>query len=65
MSLEFLTPEVFDTLIIVIIIVGLALAAVRFYQDVRRPVTRDRPTPYWSEEDTDQHRPVEGEEKPS
>jgi hypothetical protein len=32
-----LTPEVFDTLIIVVIILGLALAVVRLYADFTRP----------------------------
>lgn len=31
-----LTPEVFDTLIIVVIIIGLALAVVRLYADFTR-----------------------------
>jgi cytochrome c oxidase assembly protein Cox11 len=33
-----LTPEVFDTLIIVVIILGLALAAVRLYADFTRRI---------------------------
>lgn len=33
-----LTPQFFDTLIIVVILVGLALAAVRLYQDFTRPL---------------------------
>jgi hypothetical protein len=33
-----LTPEFFDTLIIVVIIVGLAMAAVRLYRDLSRPL---------------------------
>jgi hypothetical protein len=33
-----LTPEFFDTLIVVIILVGLALAAVRLYRDFTRPL---------------------------
>jgi hypothetical protein len=33
-----LTPEFFDTLIIVVIILGLALAVVRLYADFSRPL---------------------------
>jgi len=33
-----LTPEMFDTLIIVVIILGLALAVVRLYADFSRPL---------------------------
>jgi|GEM_PF-3072389 hypothetical protein len=32
-----LTPEFFDLLIIVVVIVGVALAVVRLYQDFTRP----------------------------
>lgn len=39
--MQFLTPEVFDLLIIVVIIVGLALAAVRLYRDLTRPLPGD------------------------
>jgi hypothetical protein len=35
--MEFLTPELVDTLIIANIIVALAIAGVRFYRDLRRP----------------------------
>ena len=33
-----LTPEFFDTLIIVIILIGLALAAIRLHRDFTRPL---------------------------
>lgn len=33
-----LTPQFFDTLIIIVILVGLALAAVRLYRDLSRPL---------------------------
>jgi cytochrome c oxidase assembly protein Cox11 len=33
-----LTPEFFDTLIVVVILIGLALAAVRLYKDFTRPL---------------------------
>lgn len=35
--LSFLTPELFDTLVIVVILIGGALAVVRLYADLRRP----------------------------
>ncbi len=41
MMLEFLktlTPEFFSTLVIVVIIIGLALAVVRLYADFTRPL---------------------------
>ncbi len=40
-----LTPEFFDTLILVIIIIGLALAGVRLYRDFTRSLPPERPTP--------------------
>jgi cytochrome c oxidase assembly protein Cox11 len=33
-----LTPEFFDTLVVAVIIIGLALAAVRLYRDLSRPL---------------------------
>jgi hypothetical protein len=36
--MSFLTPEFFDLLIIVVIILGLALAGVRLYSDFTRPL---------------------------
>lgn len=41
--MSFLTPQFFDLLIIVVIIVGLALAAVRLYADFTRPLPPPRP----------------------
>jgi len=38
MYIGFLTRQVFDTLIIIVIMVGLALAAVRLYADLSRPL---------------------------
>lgn len=62
--MQFLTPEVFDLLIIVIIIVGLALAAVRLYRDLTRPLPGDfegaRP-PF--DEDTRPHKAAQGDER--
>lgn len=47
------TREFFDTLIIVVVIVGLAFAAVRLYRDFTRPLPGDpRYRPPWSEDDT-------------
>jgi hypothetical protein len=43
--MESLTPQFFDTLIIVIIVIGLALAGVRLYRDFTRPLPPERPTP--------------------
>jgi hypothetical protein len=40
---DFLTPELFDLLIIAVIIIGLALAAVRLYADFTRPLPPPRP----------------------
>lgn len=37
--MDFLTPELFDVLIIGNMIVGLSLAGVRFYRDMTRPFT--------------------------
>ncbi|MFQ3568042.1 MAG: hypothetical protein SNJ59_13710 [Aggregatilineales bacterium] len=36
--MEWLTPDFFDTLIIVVIIVGSAFAIVRLYRDFTRPL---------------------------
>ena len=46
--LKTLTPEFFDTLVIVVIIFGLALAVVRLYADFTRPLPPD-------EDDTQEH----------
>jgi hypothetical protein len=35
--LDFLTPAFFDTLVIVVILIGGALAAVRLYRDLSQP----------------------------
>lgn len=50
MGLDFITPQFFDALIIGVIVIGLALAAVRLYADFTRPLppvrdddTRPRP----------------------
>jgi len=43
MNMDFLTPEFFDTLIIVVMIIGAALVAVRLYKDFTRPLPPPRP----------------------
>ena len=54
MNLDFLTREVFDALIIGVIIIGLALAAVRLYADFTRPLPADDPAD-WYADDTQPH----------
>ena len=49
--MDFMTREVFDALIIGVIIVGLALAGVRLYTDFTRPLPH-RERPEWADEDT-------------
>lgn len=46
MPLSFLTRDVFDLLIIVVIIIGLVLAALRFRADMTRPLPDDETDPY-------------------
>ena len=53
MNLSFLTPQVFNLLVIATIIVGLALAAVRLYDDLTRPL------PPGPDDDTQPHKPVD------
>lgn len=50
--MSWLTREFFDTLIIVVILIGLALAIVRLYADFTRPLKR-KPPP---DDDTQPHR---------
>jgi hypothetical protein len=38
-----ITPQLFDTLIIVVILIGLALAFVRLYRDFTRPLPPESP----------------------
>lgn len=40
--MQSLTPEFFDTLIVAVIVIGLALAAVRLYADLTRPLPPER-----------------------
>jgi hypothetical protein len=57
MQLDFLTPEVFDALVIGVIVVGLAAAAVRLYADLTRPLP---PEP---DDDTQPRRPREHDDE--
>jgi|GEM_PF-1175325 hypothetical protein len=41
--LQSLTPEFFNTVIVVIIVIGVALAAVRLYADFTRPLPPEAP----------------------
>lgn len=50
--MDVFTPQFFDTLIVVVILVGLALAAVRLYQDFTRPLSTH-------DEDTEPHKPID------
>ena len=43
MFLDFLTPEVFDAIIIMNIVLGLMIAARRFRQDISAPLPEDAP----------------------
>lgn len=43
MFLEFMTPEVFDALVIASVAIGLAIAWRRFRKDLRRPLPDDVP----------------------
>ena len=43
MFIEFLTPEVFDAIVILNIVLGLAVAAWRFKRDLARPLPADAP----------------------
>ena len=44
MFLEFMTPEVFDALVIVSVAIGLAIAGRRFKGDLRKPLPEDAPS---------------------
>lgn len=48
-----LTPEVFNTLVIANMIVGLLLAAVRFTQDMRRPLPDEQREQEYDESSSD------------
>lgn len=65
MDLSFLTREVFDALILAVIIVGVALAGVRLYSDytrylrLRKPISAGSDEPEISEDDTQPNETVE------
>jgi len=42
--LDFMTRDVFDALVIAVIIIGLAMASVRLYRDFTRPLPEDEDT---------------------
>ena len=42
MYLEFMTPELFDALVIASVVIGLAIAGRRFRLDLRKPLARGR-----------------------
>lgn len=44
MNLSFLTPEVFNVLILINLVVGIIWASVRFYGDMRRDIARPSAT---------------------
>lgn len=51
----FMTRAVFDTLILVVVIIGLALAAVRLYRDFTRPLPDDPPRDPATPDQNDPH----------
>jgi hypothetical protein len=53
-----LSREFFDALIIVVILIGLALAIVRLYADFTRPLPSDNhDEPEWAKDDTQPKKP--------
>ena len=55
--MDFLTPRFFDLLVIVVILLGLALAGVRLYDDLTRPLPPEEKPP--ADDDTQPHQPVD------
>ncbi len=45
MWLEFMTPDVWNGLVLAVVIIGLALAALRLYRDLSRPKQDPRRPP--------------------
>ena len=43
MFLDFLTPDLFNAIIVINIVLGLAIAGRRFRRDIGGPLTRDAP----------------------
>ena len=58
--MDFLTPQFFDLLVIIVIIIGLALAGVRLYDDMTRPLPTSRPS---IDEDTQPHQAVDDDDR--
>jgi len=54
--MQFMTREIFDTIIMVVIIIGLALVVVRLYADFTRPLSDEPPI---EKDDTLPNRPVD------
>lgn len=48
MQLDFMTPDVWDGLILGVVMIGLALAVLRLYSDLSRPISKPprRKNPY-------------------
>lgn len=60
MALSFMTRDIFDLMIVVVIAVGLVAAAIRFRADMIRPLPHgEDDDPAWAKEDTDPHKPVQ------
>lgn len=53
MHFEFMTREVWDALILAVILIGGALAAVRLYRDLTRPLPEKRSQPETNANDID------------
>ncbi len=57
MRLDFMTPEVWDGLVLGVVVIGLAFAVLRLYRDLSRPAPRppSAPTEKQPENKTDDH----------
>jgi hypothetical protein len=66
MNFEFMTREVFDTLILTVVVIGLALAGVRLYRDFTRPLPplRQMPPPVNPDDDTQPNAAVSPDQPP-
>lgn len=42
MTFDFMTPDVWNGLVIAVILIGLSLAVLRLYRDLSRPINRER-----------------------
>lgn len=63
--MDFLTPEIFDRLIIANLLVGVVAAGLRFYRDMKRPLPDERRQQQYDElspvpDDTQPHRGITG-----